>query len=119
VREQSVEASLTPQLLKHRHRLTVAGNQMDAVVGQRRDDFSQALTLKGGVTRAPLWLGEELWLVEKDCQNGGSASLLCGGGQGGMVLHTQIALQPDAKRGTSRCHLTSTASENRTLFGPL
>ena len=91
------KAGLLPQLIKHGHRFTLAGDKRNAKPGECRLKVGQAFPLKGGVGRAPLGLTEDLRLVEKDGEDPRPPRPLGRRGQGGLVGHPQVTLEPDAE----------------------
>ena len=75
--EQFNKASLLPQLFQHGDRLTTTGDKWNAEPGQGWPEVGQTFLLKGGVGRAPFWLGQNFRFVEEDSEDPRPPRPLC------------------------------------------
>ena len=89
------KAGLVPQLFEARHRLAPPRDKPDALAAEGGLEVRKAFSLKRRVARIPLGLREHLRLVNKQGKHGtapGPGHCL---GERGVIVHAEIALQPD------------------------
>ena len=89
------KACLAPQVFEARHRLAPPRDKPDALSAEGGLEVRKAFGLKRRVARIPFGLREHLRLVNKQGQHGAAPGPGHGLRERGVIVHAEIALQPD------------------------